>query len=152
MQFWLMKSEPHVFSIDDLVAKPNRVADWHGVRNYQARNLLRDTIGVGDQSLFYHSSCPQPAVVGLIKIIRGGYPDATAWDPASDYFDPKSSPENPRWYRVDVKLVKKLKRPVLLSELRTHSELESLALLKRGNRLSIQPVTPTEFAFITTLA
>ncbi len=147
-QFWLMKSEPSEFSIDDLDALPNRTVHWHGVRNYQARNLLRDSIKTGDLVLFYHSSCAVPAVVATAKVIRDGYPDHTAWDSRSDYFDPKSTQANPRWFMVDIQLEKRFREPVTLSSMRTYSELEELPLLRRGNRLSVQPVTKKQFDFI----
>jgi len=150
--FWLMKSEPHVFSIDDLAAMPNQTSYWHGVRNYQARNLLRDEFQVGDKVLFYHSSCAVPAVVGTAVVVRSGYPDHTAWDPKADYFDPKSSEVNPRWYMVDVQLTKKLSRLVSLAEMRTSKELVDMPLLRKGNRLSVQPVSAKEFSHILKLA
>jgi len=150
--FWLMKSEPHLFSIDDLAAMPNQTSYWHGVRNYQARNLLRDDFRIGDKVLFYHSSCAVPAVVGTAVVVRSGYPDHTAWDKNADYFDPKSSEDNPRWYMVDVQLTKKLTRPVTLAEMRTSTELEDMALLRKGNRLSIQPVTAKEFSHVLKMA
>jgi predicted RNA-binding protein with PUA-like domain len=147
-----MKTEPDEFSIDDLVASPNQTTFWFGVRNYQARNLLRDEVKVGDHVLFYHSSCEEPAVVGTAIVVREAYPDHTAFDPQSNYFDAKSSLENPRWVMVDIKLLKKLARPVTIAEMRTHQELTELPLLKKGNRLSIQPVSAKQFAFIVKLA
>jgi predicted RNA-binding protein with PUA-like domain len=151
-QYWLMKSEPHVFSIDDLAAAPNQTIHWHGVRNYQARNTLRDDVQIGDKVLFYHSSCATPAVVGTAKVVRAGYPDYTAWDETSDYPDPKSTPENPRWYMVDIKLDKKLHRPITLTEMRADPTLASMPLLKRGNRLSVQPVTREHYEHIVSLS
>ncbi len=127
-----MKTEPDEFSIDDLVSAANQTTFWFGVRNYQARNLLRDEVKIGDQVLFYHSSCAEPAVVGTAVIVREAYPDHTAFDPQSNYFDPKSSAENPRWVMVDIKLEKKLARPVTIKELRTQEELSELPLLKKG--------------------
>ncbi len=150
--FWLMKSEPHVFSIDDLAAMPNRTSYWHGVRNYQARNLLRDEFRVNDKILFYHSSCAQPAVVGTAIVVRSGYPDHTAWDPKADYYDPKCKAENPRWYMVDVQLTEKLSRPVTLTEMRASEVLVNMPLLRKGNRLSVQPVSAKEFAHVLKLA
>ncbi len=147
-----MKTEPSEFSIDDLVAAPDQTTFWFGIRNYQARNLLRDEIKVGDPVLFYHSSCAEPAVVGTAIVVREAYPDHTAFDPQSDYYDAKSTAENPRWVMVDIKLVKKLPRPVTITELRTHHELTELPLLKKGNRLSVQPVTAQQFTFIVKLA
>jgi predicted RNA-binding protein with PUA-like domain len=152
VQYWLMKSEPHVFSIDDLAASPQQTIHWHGVRNYQARNTLRDDIQIGDKVLFYHSSCATPAVVGTAKIVRAGYPDHTAWDENSDYPDPKSTPENPRWYMVDVKLDKKLPRPITLTEMRLDPALASMGLLRKGNRLSVQPVSQEHFEHIVALS
>ena len=150
--YWLMKTEPNEFSIDNLVAAPNQTTNWFGVRNYQARNLLRDEVKVGDRVLVYHSSCDEPAVVGTAVVVRDAYPDHSAFDAQSDYFDAKSSPENPRWVMVDIKLVKKLSRPVTIAELRTHHELIELPLLRKGNRLSVQPVSANQFAFIVKLA
>ena len=147
-----MKSEPHVFSIDDLAAMSNQTSYWHGVRNYQARNLLRDEFRVNDKILFYHSSCAQPAVVGTAIVVRSGYPDHTAWDPKADYFDPKCKAENPRWYMVDVQLTEKLSRPVTLTEMRASEVLVNMPLLRKGNRLSVQPVSAKEFAHVLKLA
>ena len=149
---WLMKTEPSEFSIDDLVASPKQTTFWFGVRNYQARNLLRDEIKVGDRVLFYHSSCEAPAVVGTAVVVRGGYPDHTALDPNSPYFDAKSSPDNPRWYMVDIRLDQKLARPVTITEMRAHQELVDLPLLRKGNRLSVLPVTHAEFEYVLKLA
>jgi predicted RNA-binding protein with PUA-like domain len=151
-RYWLMKSEPTTFSIDDLANAPDQTTYWDGVRNYQARNLLRDDIHVGDEVLFYHSACAEPAVVGTATVVRAGYPDFTAWDPNSDHPDEKSTPENPRWYMVDIKLKEKLTRAVTLSELRTHPALEELALLRKGSRLSVQPVAANHFTYIVKLA
>lgn len=147
-----MKSEPSTFSIDDLAAAPEQTTYWDGVRNYQARNTLRDDIQVGDKVLFYHSACAEPAVVGTAKVVRAGYPDFTAWDPKSDHPDEKSTPENPRWYMVDIKLDKKLKRPVTLAEMRLEPALASMPLLRKGNRLSVQPVSAEQFAFVVSLS
>ena len=150
MRHWLMKSEPDVFGIDDLAKEPGRTAAWWGVRNYQARNFMRDDMSVGDLAFFYHSSCAEPGIVGLMKVAKKAYPDITQFDPASEYHDPKSTPEAPRWMNVDMKLVKKT-RLVPLAELRAHPELASLRILQRGNRLSITPVEPAEWAFIAGL-
>jgi predicted RNA-binding protein with PUA-like domain len=150
--FWLMKTEPNEFSVDDLVASPNQTTFWFGVRNYQARNLLRDEIKLGDLVLFYHSSCDQPAVVGTAKVVREAYPDHTAFDPSSDYFDAKSTSENPRWFMVDIKLVKKLSHPVTITEMRKHEELAEMLLLRKGNRLSVLPVTEQQYEFVVGLA
>jgi predicted RNA-binding protein with PUA-like domain len=150
MRHWLMKSEPDVFGIDDLAKEPGRTAAWWGVRNYQARNFMRDDMSVGDLAFFYHSSCAEPGIAGLMKVAKKAYPDITQFDPASEYHDPKSTPEAPRWMNVDMKLVKKT-RLVPLAELRAHPELANLRILQRGNRLSITPVEPAEWAFIAGL-
>lgn len=141
MRHWLMKSEPDVFSIDDLKAAPKKTEHWDGVRNYQARNMMRDQMKKGDLIFFYHSSCKRPGIVGIAEVVKEGYPDDTAFDPEAKYYDPKSDPENPRWYRVDVKFKRKLKRILSLEELKTMPELEGMPLLRKGNRLSIMPVT-----------
>lgn len=143
-QYWLMKSEPDEASIDHLAQAPGQALPWTGVRNYQARNFMRDQMRVGDGVLFYHSSCPEPGVAGLAEVASTAYPDATQFDPASPYFDPKSKREEPRWQHVDVKLVKKT-RLLPLKEMREAPELESMVVLKPGNRLSITPVTPAEW-------
>lgn len=145
-----MKSEPDEFSIDDLVRAPRHTTPWFGVRNYQARNFMRDAMHVGDGVLFYHSSCDVPGIAGIAKVASKAYPDASQFDPASEYFDPKSKPEDPRWLLVDVKLVKKT-RVMPLDEMRGYRELEDMAVLRRGNRLSITPVKPHEWAFILEL-
>jgi predicted RNA-binding protein with PUA-like domain len=148
VRYWLMKSEPGDCSIDDLAALPNQSVPWYGVRNYQARNFMRDQMSVGDLAFFYHSSCAEPGIVGIVRVSTPAYPDAMQFDPASHYYDPKSSPESPRWLHVDVQLVKKT-RLVGLPELRQHQELASMRVLARGNRLSITPVDPAEWSFIT---
>ena len=148
MRYWLMKSEPDDCSIDDLAALPQQTVAWYGVRNYQARNLMRDQMRVGDLIFFYHSSCPAPGIAGIARIAGGAYPDATQFDPASRYFDARSRQEEPRWLNVDVQLVKKT-RLVSLAELRGAPELANMRVLARGNRLSITPVDPAEWAFIT---
>ena len=145
-----MKSEPSDVSIDDLAAMPDQTVAWYGIRNYQARNFMRDQMSVGDKVLFYHSSCAEPGIAGLAKISKRAYPDATQFDPKNKYFDPKATPENVRWVNVDVKLVKKT-RLLSLTELRSHPELATMRVLQRGNRLSITPVDPAEYAFILTL-
>ena len=150
MNYWLMKSEPDAFSVDDLAARPNKTEPWSGIRNYQARNFMRDDMKPGDLVFFYHSSCPQPGIVGTMKVSKKAYPDETQFDPKSDYFDSKATRENPRWVNVDVKLVKKT-RTIKLEELRAHPELESMLVLKRGNRLSVTPVSETEWQFIVSL-
>ncbi len=143
--YWLMKSEPDCFSIDDLKAMPNGVEHWDGVRNYQARNLLRDDIKVGDGILFYHSNTTEPAIVGLAKVVREGYPDHTALDPGEKHFDPKSDPDNPRWYMVDVQYRCHLPFKLTRDFLREHPVLSSMGVLKKGNRLSVQPVEPAQW-------
>lgn len=148
MRYWLMKSEPDTFSIDDLKNRPRRTEHWDGVRNYQARNLMRDAMRTGDLGFFYHSSCEVPGVAGIVEIARSGYPDFTAWDRASAHHDPKSTPAKPIWYMVDVRFKRKLKRLIPLSELRENAALKNMALLRRGNRLSIQPVRAREWKAI----
>ena len=143
-RYWLMKSEPSEASIDDLAAAPKQTLPWTGVRNYQARNFMRDEMRVGDGVLFYHSSCPEPGIAGLAEVASTAYPDATQFDPKSHYHDPKSTPEAPRWLHVDVKLKRKTKL-LPLAELRAAPELASMRILQRGNRLSITPVTPDEW-------
>ena len=144
---WLMKSEPDEFSIEDLAAAPKKTTPWFGVRNYQARNYMRDAMRVGDDVLFYHSSCEVPGIYGLARVASKAYPDATQFDRRSPYYDPKSKREAPRWLLVDVKLARKT-RAMPLEELRGYPELAQMLVLKRGNRLSITPVTDEEFAFI----
>ena len=149
--YWLMKSEPTTFSVDDLAAAPDQTTCWEGVRNYQARNLLRDEIHTGDRVLFYHSACAEPACVGVAKVVREGYPDHHAWDPQSHYYDPKSSPDNPTWYMVDIQLVQRFKVPVTLAEMRQQPQLAEMQVLRKGNRLSVQPVTKQEFDAVVKL-
>lgn len=148
MKYWLFKSEPETFGIDALAKKPRQTEHWDGVRNYQVRNLLRDEIKVGDKGFFYHSNCTPPGIVGIIEIVKSGYPDFNAWNPKSDYYDPKSTREKPRWFMVDVKLVKKFKRLITLDELKQHPLLENMAVTRRGNRLSITPVSAQEWKVI----
>lgn len=138
MQYWLMKSEPDVFSIDDL----DRVGvePWDGIRNYQARNFMRDAMSIGDRAFFYHSNCAEPGIVGIMEVASGPYPDHTQFEPDSRYHDPKSDPDNPRWILVDVRFVRKLKRTVTLAEMKREPGLEGMRLLMRGNRLSVMPV------------
>lgn len=149
---WLMKSEPSTFSIDDLETAPNQTTQWEGVRNYQARNFMRDEMRPGDSVLFYHSNCKTPGVVGLAEISGKPYPDATAFDKNSPYYDPKSDPQNPRWILVDVRFVKKFPTTVTLTELRENPALSDLLILRRGNRLSITPITPKELNAILKMA
>lgn len=149
MQYWLMKSEPDAFSIDDL--KRVKVESWDGVRNYQARNMMRDDMKKGDKIFFYHSSCKEPGIVGIAKVEREAYPDHTALDPESKYYDPKSSEDNPRWFMVDVKFVKKFNRTISLAELKQTPQLEDMSLLKKGNRLSIMPITVSQWDIVLSL-
>lgn len=151
MNYWLFKSEPDVFGIDHLKDMPKQTDHWDGIRNYQARNLLRDDIKKGDQVFFYHSNCKQPAIVGVMKVTREGYPDHTAFDPQEHYYDAKSDPDNPRWYMVDVKYMRDFKRPVTLNELKLQPELDGMTLLRRGNRLSVMPVTKEQWDYILQL-
>ncbi len=141
MNYWLMKSEPDCFSIDDLKACPDSTDRWDGVRNYQARNFLRDQIRVGDGVLFYHSNCKEPAIVGLARVVREGYPDLTALDPREKHFDPKASDEKPIWFVVDVQYLCHLPYPLTRDDLRRHPVLSGMDVLRKGNRLSVQPVT-----------
>jgi predicted RNA-binding protein with PUA-like domain len=142
-----MKSEPSDVSIDDLAALPNQTVDWYGIRNYQARNFMRDQMKLGDQAFFYHSNCDAPGIAGIVEVSCLAYPDRTQFDPKHRYFDPKSSPENPRWMNVEVKLVRKT-RLLSLKELREYPELATMRTLQRGNRLSVTPVDPREWEFI----
>lgn len=152
MRHWLLKTEPESFSIDDLAAAPRQTTCWDGVRNYQARNFLRDDLQVGDLVLLYHSNADPPAVVGVAEVVRGAYPDPSALDARSKYYDPAATSDNPRWYMVDVRLERKFARPVSLDELRQVRGLEEMELLRRGSRLSVQPVRPSEFALVERLA
>jgi len=147
MAYWLMKSEPDEFSIDDLVKAPRKTTPWFGVRNYQARNFMRDRMRIGDGVLFYHSSCEVPGIAGIARVASKPYPDDSQFDPKSEYYDPKSKREEPRWMLVDVKLEKKT-RVMPLEEMRTYAELADMVVLKRGNRLSITPVSEREWKFI----
>jgi len=150
MRYWLMKSEPAEFSIDDLACAPRRSAAWTGVRNYQARNFMRDDMRSGDRAFFYHSSCAVPGIAGIAEIAKSAYPDPTQFDPGDEYFDPKATRDRPRWFSVEVKLVAKT-RLVPLPELRARRQLADMRLLARGNRLSITPVTAAEWKFILRL-
>jgi len=147
MRYWLMKSEPDEASIDDALAAKNGTLPWTGVRNYQARNFMRDQMQTGDGVLFYHSSCAEPGIAGIAEVASDSYPDPTQFDAKSPYCDPKSDRANPRWLLVDVRALKKT-RLISLSELRSHPELEDMIILKRGNRLSVTPVTKSEWDFI----
>ncbi len=153
MKYWLMKSEPDEFGIDDLERAPRRTTHWDGVRNYQARNMMRDEMRRGDRVFFYHSNCAQPGIVGIARVAKKGYADHTAFDPNDKHFDPKSDPANPTWYMVDIAFLRKLRREIPLSELREHADdaLADLALLRRGNRLSVMPVSENAWSFILSL-
>lgn len=146
--YWLLKSEPSCFSIDDLSRAPQQTTHWDGVRNYQARNFMRDTMRVGDLAFFYHSNCNPPGIVGISEICSAAYPDHTAFDPTSDHPDPNSTPDNPRWFMVDIRY--KQKFPLIsLESLKHYPELSSMLILRKGNRLSITPVSQEEWQFIT---
>jgi predicted RNA-binding protein with PUA-like domain len=151
MNYWLLKSEPGEFSIAALARRPGRTEHWDGVRNYQARNYLRDGMRRGDRAFFYHSSCAVPGIAGIVTIVREGYPDFTAFDPRSPYFDPASTPENPRWFMVDVRHLRSFKRIIGLQELKECPALADMPLLTRGSRLSVMPVTPAQWAAILAL-
>lgn len=150
MRYWLFKSEPGCFSFQDLQARPNATEHWDGVRNFQARNFLRDEIKSGDRVLFYHSSIPEPAAVGLCTVVREGYPDHTALDPTADHFDPKATPDKPIWYMVDVRADQPLPRQVPLALIKEHPHLQLMPLVNRS-RLSVQPLTETEYRIILAL-
>lgn len=147
MRYWLMKSEPSDVSIDDLASMPGQTVAWYGVRNYQARNFMRDQMRLGDGVFFYHSSCPEPGIAGIAEVSSPAYPDATQFDPASKYFDPKATSQNPRWFNVDVRFIRKT-RLVSIKELRNRPELANMRILQTGSRLSITPVDPAEWDFI----
>lgn len=150
MKYWIFKSEPSTYSIDDMMRDVTTY--WNGVRNYQARNFLRDDVKIGDQVLFYHSSCEVPAVVGLCEVVKNGYPDFTAFEPKSEYFDPKSKIDEPTWFMVDIKFVKKFRNPVTLQNIKSNPKLRNLKLVQKGNRLSIIPITKDEFDEILKMA
>jgi predicted RNA-binding protein with PUA-like domain len=151
-RYWLFKTEPTSFSFDDLMNTPGRTTAWDGVRNFQARNTLRDQVKPGDLVFIYHSSADPTGIAGIAEVVRGGYPDPTAFDPKDSHYDPKSKPDSPSWYLVDVRAVKPLPRLITLDELRKVKGLEKMVLLQRGSRLSIQPVRPEEWEIITSLA
>lgn len=152
MNYWLIKSEPDAFSIDDLENCPNGTDHWDGIRNYQARNFMRDDMRIGDLAFFYHSNCKPPGIVGICEIVSGSYPDHTAFDSNSKYFDAKSDPGNPRWLMVDVKFKRRTKRLISLSEIKEHAnQLQDFALVRKGNRLSIMPVSKQNWDFILSL-
>ena len=146
MQYWLMKSEPDTYSIDDL--QSFGVDHWDGIRNYQVRNFFRDQMQVGDQAFFYHSNCKEPGIVGTMEIVSKAYPDHTAFDPSEKYFDSKSDPENPRWLMVDVHYIRHLNRMITLAELRQQKQIADMKLLQRGNRLSVLPLSKMEWQYI----
>jgi predicted RNA-binding protein with PUA-like domain len=149
-KYWLMKSDPDEFSIHDFKNSPNQTECWDGIRNYQARNFMRDEMKIGDRILFYHSRT-SPSVVGTARVVKEGYPDDTAWDPKNKHFDPRSKPEKPVWYMVDIQLEKEFPKPIPLADLRKEPALKDMMLLRKGMRLSIQPVTPEEFRVILSL-
>lgn len=151
MRRWLMKSEPDEFSIDDLKASPKQTDMWDGIRNYQARNMIRDDMKKGDLVFFYHSNCDEPGIVGEMQIVKESYPDPTAFESEDKHFDPKSDPDAPRWFVVDVKFKRKYKRTISLAELKAQPKLSEMRLVQRGNRLSVMPVSDDEWDFITGL-
>ena len=150
-KYWLFKSEPTAYSFDDLLNEENQTAEWDGVRNYQVRNFMRDEMREGDGVLFYHSSTNPTAVVGTATIVAQAYPDVTAWDPQAKYYDPKSSPDNPAWLVVDIKADRGFYRPVTLAEIKNNPALADMLLVRRGMRLSVQPVTQAEYEEIVSL-
>jgi len=151
MNYWLMKSEPDSFSIDDLMQRPEQTEPWDGVRNYQARNMMRDVMKLGDLVFFYQSNCTEAGIVGIMEVVKEGYPDFSAFDVDDIHFDAKSDPNKPRWILIDVKYVRKLSRTITLKELKLKAELADFTLLKNGNRLSIMPVTQAQWDFILAL-
>ena len=152
MSYWLMKSEPEVFGIDHLKRRPDQSEPWDGVRNYQVRNMLRDQMRPGDLAFFYHSNCEEPGIAGIMKVVGEARPDPSAFDPDAKYFDPRSDPANPRWYLVDMRYVRHLRRNIPLRELRQHAaQLDGLALLRKGSRLSIMPVSKEHWEYILEL-
>jgi predicted RNA-binding protein with PUA-like domain len=153
MNYWLLKSEPDTFGIDDLAAATGRTTSWEGVRNFQARNMLRDDMKAGDLGFFYHSSCPEPGIAGIVEVVRAGYPDPSAWDRKSPYYDVKSPEKKPLWYTVDVRLKERAAQLLPLTTLREHAagKLDGMLLLRRGNRLSVTPVSPQHWKFILSL-
>jgi predicted RNA-binding protein with PUA-like domain len=153
MRYWLMKTEPSTFGVEQLAAAPRRTTAWDGVRNYQARNMLRDQMRRGDQAFLYYSSCEVPGIVAIMEVVKPGYPDATAFDRSDDHFDPDSDPARPRWFVVDVRLKRRLARVITLEELRAHAgrELKGMVLLRPGNRLSVMPVESAHWKFILSL-
>jgi predicted RNA-binding protein with PUA-like domain len=154
MSYWLLKSEPDSFGIDDLARAPQQTTSWDGVRNFQARNMLRDGLKKGDQAFFYHSSCDVPGIAGIVSVVKPGYPDATAFKRGHHHYDRDSDPHKPRWFAVDVRLEREFPRVVTLDELRAYANgpLKNMVLLRKGNRLSVTPVTKSEWRFILGLA
>ena len=152
MKYWLMKSEPSAYSIDDLAKEPKKTTHWDGVRNYQARNFMRDDMKKGDKVLFYHSNANPPAIFGIAEVVKESYPDFSAFDSDSKYFDAKSKQDNPRWFMVDIKFNQKFTRPLSLDELRDVEALSNMVLLQKGSRLSVQPVAKGEFDAVVKLA
>ncbi|MCH9756812.1 MAG: EVE domain-containing protein [Gammaproteobacteria bacterium] len=150
-RYWLLKSEPSCFSLEDLKQSPNQTTHWDGIRNYQARNFMCNDMQLGDKAFFYHSSCTPPGIVGTMTVVQTAYPDHTAFDPESDHPDPKSTPEKPRWFMVDVRFEHEFKHLIPLETLKKQPALQHMQLLQKGNRLSILPITPDEWAFITNL-
>ena len=150
--YWLFKSEPEAFSIADLAKEPNQTTFWDGVRNYQARNFLRDTIQLGDRVLFYHSNADPMAIVGTAEVVKTGYPDHTAFDPQDHHYDPKSDPDQPTWFMVDIRLLQVFPRPITRDDLKACTDLKDMMLLQLGSRLSIQPVTAAEWQAVHCLA
>ena len=151
MNYWLFKTEPDVFGIHHLMAQPKKTGHWDGVRNYQARNFMRDAMQKGDLGFFYHSSCAEPGIVGIVEIVQAGYPDHTAFDPEDPHFDPKSTREKPTWYMVDVRLKRAFKHPITLQAMKSFTALKGMQLLARGNRLSVMPVAKRDWDFILKL-
>lgn len=150
MQYWLMKSEPLAFSIDDLIQAPHQITPWDGVRNYQARNFMKQ-MKLGDRVFFYHSNCKIPGIIGIAEVCKEAYPDFTAQDPKDIHYDPKSTPEKPIWEMVDIRFIKKWPQIIPLKQLQTYALLEQMPLVRKGNRLSVMPVTPEQWHFINEL-
>jgi predicted RNA-binding protein with PUA-like domain len=153
MAYWLLKTEPTAFSVEDLERRPNKTTGWDGVRNYQARNMLRDQMKIGDQVFLYYSNCDEPGIVAIAEVVEEGYPDVTAFDRKHHHYDPKSDPEKPTWFQVDVQLQRRLRRIITLQELRQHAskKLNDMPLLRTGNRLSVTPVSAAHWKFICSL-
>lgn len=151
MKYWLFKTEPSVYGIEDLKSKPDQTDHWDGVRNYQARNMMRDEMQIGDLAFFYHSNCKAPGIVGTIEVVKTGYPDHTAFDSKEKYYDPKSDIAKPRWYMVDVKYKSTLKRVITLSELKDQTFLNNMPLVRKGNRLSVMPISSDEWMYILSI-